>query len=171
MCQLAKKAQAIHSKRECLKGRVNKSQDLAASSGSATIMTFFEVCRPLGGILGALGTLSGTIWGIRGPLGASWGPPGGLLATSWGLLGASWDLLGATWGPPWDHLRGLWSLSGALEALGRLFGRSWEPFGRPKGPKRYPKGTQNGPRRHQKSLSKRIPRSTALYLQFPINFQ
>ena len=160
----------MHSKRECLKGRVSKSQDFAASSGSATILTLFEVCRPLGGILCALGTLSGTIWGIRGPLGASWGPPGGLLAASWGLLGASWDLLGATWGPPWDHLRGLWSLSGALEALGRLFGRSWEPFGRPKGPERYPKGIQNEARRHQKPLSKRIPHSTALNMQFPIKF-
>ena len=104
-------------------------------------------------------------------LGAAGGIPGGRLDRFGAILAPSWDLLGATWRPPWDHLRDLWSLSGALEALGRLFGRSWEPFGRPKGSKRYPKGTQNGPRRHQKSLSKRIPRSTALYMQFPINFQ
>ena len=97
MRQLAKKAQAIHSKRECLKGRVSRSQDLAASSGSVTIMTFFEVCRPLGGILGALGTLSGTIWGIRSPLGA-------LLGASWQPLGASWEPLGTSWEPLGDHL-------------------------------------------------------------------
>ena len=100
MCQSAKKAQAIHSKRECLNGRVNKSQDLAASSGSDTIIAFFKVCRPLGGILGALGTLSGTIWAIRGSLGASWA----LLGASWQPLGASREPLGTSWEPLGDHL-------------------------------------------------------------------
>ena len=65
--------------------------------------------------------LLGASWGL---LGASWEPLGGLLGASWGVLGASGDHLEAVWGPPWEPLGDLWSLSGALEALGEPFGQS-----------------------------------------------
>ena len=108
----------------------------------------------------------GLLGSLRGPLGASWKPLGTLLGASWDLLGASWGLLGASWGPSWDPLGALWSLSGALEAVGKPFGRSWKPFGSLKG---SPKDTPNRPPRQQKSLSERIPRATAHYVQMPIN--
>ena len=57
-------------------------------------------------------------------------PLGSLLGASWeplgGLLGASWEPLGPSREPLGDPLGGLWSSSGALEALGEPLRQSEE---------------------------------------------
>ena len=102
----------------------------------------------------------GSSWDLLGP---SWGPLGSLLGPPGSLLGPPGSHLGTTLGPLEESLEPFWSSGSSWEAVWTVLGAIWTP-------KNVPKGTRNGSQRHQKSLSERIPHSTAFYMQCGLEF-
>ena len=119
------------------------------------------------------GSVLDASWALLGAFGDALGALGRVSELFWRLLGAlgrpSWELRG----PSWDHLESSlelfgphWSLSGASEALGKPFGRSWEPFGLPKGSQKVPKMDPGGSKNHFRNASHIEPLSTCNVMSF-----